>query len=118
MNEKSKRIESLELLADYVARISTGLPVEEQKFQDAVDAGIEAADTSIAETKKGTGVFFLVSIGLIGILIQCGPAFWPYFERLSNIQPQFSPTDLARDARADPFVVAGFQWLPILHGFG
>ena len=32
--------------------------------------------------------------------------FWPYFERLSNIQPQFSPTDLARDARADPFVAA------------
>ena len=40
---------------------------------------------------------------LIGILIHCGPAFWPYFERLSNIQPQFSPTDLARDACADSF---------------
>jgi hypothetical protein len=55
---------------------------------------------------------------LIGILIHCGPAFWPYFERLSNIQPQFSPTDWARDARANPFVVAGFKWPPILHGFG
>ena len=44
--------------------------------------------------------------------------FWPYFERLSNIQPQFSRTDLARDARADPFVVAGFKWPPRLHGIG
>ena len=32
---------------------------------------------------------------LIGILIHCGPAFWPYFERLSNIQPQFSPLHLS-----------------------
>ena len=55
---------------------------------------------------------------LIGILIHSGHLFWPYFERLSNIQPQFSPTDLARDARANPFVVAGFKWPPILHGFG
>ena len=55
---------------------------------------------------------------LIGILIHRGHFFWPYFERLSNIQPQFSPTDLARDARANPFVVAGFKWPTILHGFG
>ena len=27
---------------------------------------------------------------LIGVLIHCGPAVWPYFERSSNIQPQFS----------------------------
>ena len=40
---------------------------------------------------------------LIGILIHSELASWPYFERLSNIQPQFSPTDLARDACADSF---------------
>ena len=38
---------------------------------------------------------------LIGILIHSESASWPYFERLLNIQPQFSPTDLARDARAN-----------------
>ncbi|MDB2526642.1 hypothetical protein N9X53_08140, partial [Mariniblastus sp.] len=40
---------------------------------------------------------------LIGILLHSEPAFWPHFERLSNIQLQSSPTDLARDARADSF---------------
>ncbi|MCP4774887.1 MAG: hypothetical protein GY880_11665, partial [Planctomycetaceae bacterium] len=40
---------------------------------------------------------------LIAISIHSEPAFWPHFERLSNIQPQFYPTDLALNARADSF---------------
>ncbi len=58
---------------------------------------------------KPAKVLSLQGLPLIGILIHCGRVFWPYCERLSNIQHQFSPTDLARDARADPFVVAAIK---------
>ena len=46
---------------------------------------------------------------LIGILIHYAPAFWPYFERLSNIWPQFSPPHLSCGNHAVQVWCSGVQ---------